>query len=119
MTMPDYVQAKALARVQGFVLDEPSATKAVAASLAPVDGVCVDDLLSAAECARLVEAAEVSGGFAFWDPDGGEERRTVRNADTLEFEDAAFCEVLWSRLAPFVPSSALFAPEDEEQSQTL
>lgn len=113
--MPDHVQAKALTAVTGFVLNEhnPAAGKSV--DLSPVDGFLVDGLLTAAECARLVQAAEQSGGFAFWDPIGGEKRRSVRNADTLEFEDPSFCEALWNRLAPLVPQRVRFGEENEER----
>ena len=96
--MPDFVQAKALTAVE-FTLDATAPTTPVASSLAPVDGAfLIDQLLSTDECDRLVAAAEKSGGFAFWDPDGGEARRSVRNADTLELADPEFCAALWARL---------------------
>lgn len=113
--MSDFVQAKALTCVDGFTLDALAASPATATDLAPVDGVMVDDLLSADECDNLVEAAEKSGGFAFWDPSGDEDRRSVRNADTIELNDPDFCAALWSRLAQFVPPIVSFVPEDEER----
>ena len=102
----DYIEAKALTTIN-FVLDDspdtvPPATAAT--RLAPVDGTVVDAVLSTTECAQLVVAAEQSGGFTFWDPSGGEDRRSLRNADTLEFEAVPLCASLWPRLAPFVPA---------------
>ena len=112
--MSDYVRAKPLTSVSDFTLGTPD-EKARATTLEPIDGVCIDNLLSAAECEHLLRAAEQSGGFAFWDASGDEERRSVRNADTLEFEDVDFCAALWERLAPYVPARVSFTPEDEER----
>ena len=115
--MTDFVQAKGLTTVSDFTINAAASCSATATSLAPyeVDGVIVDNLLSEDEAAQLVAAAECSKGFAFWDPEGGEVRRAVRNADTLEFEDEEFCAALWSRLAPFVPASVPFSEDDEER----
>ena len=113
--MSDYIQEKALSCVSGFQLDPSTDAAADSTSLDPIDGFVVDSFFTPSECARLVQAAESSGGFAFWDPVADAERRSVRNADTLEFEDSDFCAALWQRLAPFVPSKALFTPDDEER----
>lgn len=112
----DYIQAKALTRVSDFTISEADAAHAPnSTSLEPVDGVMIDGLLDEAECVKLVQAAEASGGFAFWDPVGGEERRSVRDADTIEFEDPSFCAALFRRLQPFVPARVAFTEDDEER----
>ncbi|KAL1527074.1 hypothetical protein AB1Y20_015757 [Prymnesium parvum] len=69
----------------------------------PLDGVVLEHLLTREECARLVDNAEASG-FSFWDAAGEQARsQAIRNAHTVEFEDAALCAALWERLRPFVP----------------
>ena len=109
----DFIEAKKLTYMSNFTLDT-STPEASSSGLHPIDGVVIDNLLTDDECAHLVDAAEQSGGFAFWDS-SGEERRALRNADTLEFEDVDFCAALWSRLAPFVPPRASFAPDDADE----
>ena len=124
--MVDYIKAKALATLHGFTLDGASsapppsialdlATLPCGADEPPLAGCVLDGALSRDECARLVAAAESSGGFAYWDPAGGDARRSVRNADTLELNDEAFCAALWQRLAPFVPERESISPDDEQR----
>ena len=111
----DYITAKPLADVTRVELDDsPPATTVRRMDDLGVDGVIIDNLLSAEECERLVQAAEASGGFAFWDPEGGTEKRQVRNADTLEFDDPELCDALFQRLLPNITPTVCFTPEDEE-----
>lgn len=113
--MTDYIVDKALATVGSVAFDIiPPETRVRRLDDLGVDGVVIDGLLSSAECARLVEAAEASGGFAFWDPDSSEAKRSVRNADTLEFEDQTLCDALYGRLLPSVIPKVSFTPENEE-----
>jgi hypothetical protein len=111
----DFIAAKPLASVTGMSFDAaPSATVTTRLDDIGVDGAVIDRLLSAQECERLVQAAEASGGFAFWDATGDAERRSVRNADTLEFEDAELCATLYERLLPTITGTVTFAPDNEE-----
>ena len=117
----DFIKEKSLACVDtSNVLDAALPSCSVTRRLDDigVDGVIVENLLSADECARLVQAAEASGGFAFWDPDGGEDKRAVRNADTVEFDDPSLCESLFARLLPSITQTVTFSPDDEETFET-
>ena len=124
--MVDYIEAKALAKLEGFVLDEtlPESPPTLALDLdtlpcgpdePPLTGCVVDAVLAPEECARLVHAAEQSDAFAFWDASGDRARRSVRNADTLELNDTAFCAALWQRLSAFVPQRCSILPEDSQR----
>ena len=117
----DFIKEKPLAQVAtSKVLDSapPATTGSRRLDNIGVDGIVVDGLLSAEECGRLVKVAEASTGFAFWDPDCSPERRAVRNADTLEFEDAELCTDLYSRLLPHIAKTVRFSPEDEDTFET-
>ena len=111
----DYIAAKPLASVASVSLDgagpSPSATRLDDLG---VDGVVIDGLLTADECSRIVQAAEASGGFGFWDASGDADKRRVRNADTLEFDDPKLCEALYLRLAPWLTPRVAFSSEEEE-----
>ena len=123
----DYIKPKALA-VLDFELDSTKTTPKLVLDLQslpciegapPLEGCVLDYALTAEECDRLVAAAESSDGFAFWDPSSDVTSRkrnsSVRNADTLEFEDDAFCAALWERLAPHVPNHMHFTPDDDDE----
>ena len=102
--MASYIAAKPLVRLGDVELRELAAPS-VATELEPlgIDGAVLDGLLSPAECASLVGAAEAAG-FSFWDPAGEDDgQRRLRNAETIEFMGDTLCSSLWARLAPFVP----------------
>ena len=117
--MVDYIEPVPLAALDaGDLLDDVPSPGARATSLAPdFDGVIIDGLLTTEECGALVHAAESTGAFAFWDPAGGEERRSVRNADTLEFDSSALCAALWKRLSPHVPERMSFSRDDLDEDR--
>lgn len=114
--MADYITPKTLAAVACPALDA-NAPSLIARRLDEfsIDGVVVDGLLSADECVRLIGAAEASNGFSFWDPDVTAVKRSVRNADTLEFEDAALIDALYRRLLPHLTPVVTFSADDEER----
>lgn len=112
----DFVKVKPLATVLPVDLDAAATTHQSCERLDAigVDGVIVNNLLTVDECLRLVGAAEQSGGFSFWDSEGNEDQRRVRNADTLEFDDPALCKSLYERLRPYLTLEKSFSPEDED-----
>lgn len=117
----DFIKEKELAQLAtSAVLDLQPPANATHERLERigVDGVVVDNFLSADECARLVQAAEASGGFTFWDPDGSEQKKSVRNADTVEFDDKSLCDQLYSRLLPYINPSVAFSTENEDTFET-
>ena len=120
----DYILAKTLAKPTGMALDAETPPPTLSLSLdslpygageEPLDGSVLEGVLSAAECSRIVASAEESGGFGWWDPSGdaSAERKRVRNADTVEFEDVGLCEALWVRLAPHMPARVAIGPEQD------
>ena len=117
--MASFVADKPLATLTVACLDEsgsvpmPSLTLSLDTLSLPsgstsmtIEGAVLDGVLSVEECSALVAAAEASDGFGWWDASGdsSDERRAIRNADTLEFSDDAFCAALWKRLAPLMPT---------------
>jgi len=104
-------------------LPPPVVAQDLAALPSAMDGVVLDGVLSAEESARLLAGAEESGGFGWWDPSGdtGAERRSVRNADTLEFDGdvAGLCDGLWRRLQPHVPALVEITPEQPRYERDL
>ena len=111
----NYIRAKVLAAPVGIEFESstppPKRTLAldslplIDAADEPLDGCVLDSVLSDTECKRLVGAAEACKGFSWWDPSGDEspEKRSLRNADTLEFLDESLCAALWERLRHHVP----------------
>jgi hypothetical protein len=69
-----------------------------------LDGYILDGVLSADECAALVNATEAvgvaDGGFSFWGDASGAAHARFRSADTLEAEQPALAAALWARIAP-------------------
>ena len=65
----------------------------------PLDGAILRNVLSAAECERLVACSD-SLGYSFWDPD--EKRKDFRSADTVEAHSHELAAALWARIAPHV-----------------
>ena len=112
--MVDYIKKKEMASVASVTLEADSPDDMKVHELDTVDGVIIDHILSDEECAQLITAAEQSGGFAYWDPDEVEERKSMRNADTLEFDDSTLCDAIYSRLLPCIRQTVTFTPEEED-----
>ena len=95
--------------------DPPSPSLSLDLATLGLDGCVVDGVLTAAECAHIIDATEKSGGFSFWDPEGADaKKRSHRNADTCEFSGAALCASLWPRLQPFVAARWSLAADASE-----
>uniref|UniRef100_A0A7S0J6S5 Fe2OG dioxygenase domain-containing protein n=1 Tax=Calcidiscus leptoporus TaxID=127549 RepID=A0A7S0J6S5_9EUKA len=102
--MASIVRQKPLRRMPEGLLagSHPTPTQLAELSHLGVDGCVLDGVLSRVECEACVHAAE-EAGFSFWDPEGAdEEKRRLRNADTLEFMGEELCSALYERLRPFV-----------------
>ena len=70
-------------------------------------------MLTATECERLVDAARRSGRLSFWHEDAeARNRKSFRNADTVEVMSKTIAEALWARLKPHV-TPEITIEEDE------
>mmetsp|Transcript_13019 Transcript_13019/g.39150 ORF Transcript_13019/g.39150 Transcript_13019/m.39150 type:complete len:318 (+) Transcript_13019:338-1291(+) len=95
-----------------------SVTPAMDCGLPPdLDAFVLDDVLSSAECAGLIAAAE-SAQLTFWDTTSADPRRDYRNADTVEVPTTMISEALWRRVAHLVPARLeISADADPARSQ--
>mmetsp|Transcript_21468 Transcript_21468/g.50070 ORF Transcript_21468/g.50070 Transcript_21468/m.50070 type:complete len:311 (-) Transcript_21468:230-1162(-) len=92
-----------------------------------LDGYLLDGVLTAAECAQLVAAAEsvapLEGGFSFWgdaaDEAGRATRERFRSADTLEARQAAIAAELWARMKPFTSEPIAITPDSPRFERDL
>ena len=121
--MANYIEAKPLVALDDFRLDDdapaPTLTLSLASLSSELDGVVLDGVLTSAECTRFVDHAE-RAGFSFWAPDGpSDEKRRMRNADTLEFVGHDLCRQLWPRLAPFVTPRSVISAEQSRCERDL
>ena len=131
--MADFIIAKPLAKPRGMRLDPSGAPPPVVslsldslphvAGAEPLDGVVLDGVLAPQECEQLVDAAEASGGFGWWDPSGDRSADKVaqRNADTLEFDgdEEALCAALWERMRAHVPARVEITPKQSRYERDL
>ena len=123
-TMANYIVDKPLATLDDLTLDgdddgdagvetKPTLTLSLADIDESLDGFVLDGVLTRDECQRTIDSFE-RAGFSFWDPAGADDdKRRVRNADTLEFIGGELCAQLWRRLAPFVVARSRISPEQE------
>ena len=77
-----------------------------------LDAVVIDDVLSAEECAYLINATEEEG-YTFWKSNATEEAKQFRTADTVEVKKPSFAKLLWERVRPFVNASVNIAEEED------
>ena len=89
------------------------ATTSARRCASPLDAFVARDVLTATECERLVDAARRSGRLSFWHEDAeARNRKSFRNADTVEVMSKTIAEALWARLKPHV-TPEITIEEDE------
>ena len=89
------------------------ATTSARRCASPLDAFVARDVLTATECERLVDAARRSGRLSFWHEDAeAKNRKSFRNADTVEVMSKTIAEALWVRLKPHV-TPEITIEEDE------
>lgn len=64
--------------------------------LGDLDAFVLDNVVTAAECAYLIDTTE-SMGYSFWNTQ--DTRTDFRNADTIEVHHAELAALLWSRIS--------------------
>ena len=99
----------AVSSVIPFPLDDSSAAEGLLVSgPTHISGIrdtrYFDGVLTAAECASLVEGVSSSQHLSFWNSDESkkESARLFRDADTIEVESPEFAEYMWKRIAPLL-----------------
>mmetsp|Transcript_8018 Transcript_8018/g.22048 ORF Transcript_8018/g.22048 Transcript_8018/m.22048 type:complete len:314 (-) Transcript_8018:326-1267(-) len=88
------------------------------------DSCVVHGLLSPAESAALVRAAEAvpadEGGFSFWgDPSPSRAAHLFRSADTLEAHEPGLAGALWARMAHLVDKVVHIVPDSPRFERDL